>query len=364
MNAERLCYYLENILNIPIHQSDASGLNETENLRMEKVAIKQEENGSCYGIVAVDQEIFYFLGPVQFEQKRIKNAHVNGYYCDFRRFVTALLMLREYFTGEAVNYTEIVMDSEIEEQYRALVERERPRYHFQQQENQWLHNSFAQERREQKAIRDGDLQKFLDAVDEPVIGKLGVNSEDRLRSVKNNAISLMAISVRSAMEGGLDGEKGYQLCDTYISQIEKMDDVDKIIYFCRNAQKELIKHVHLSHLQEKEMQSPYVEKCKDYIYKHMHESISAEEIADWIGVTANYLSMVFRRDEGITIKEYMMREKIYYTKNMLIYSEYSINDIAQYFGFSSQSHFGSVFKRIVGTTPLEFRKQNQIKNFF
>ena len=381
MNIERICHYLKNILQVPIHEVSISQLtedtnlsmhavsvppicvNEAEDLRRRKVCIRNVENGCYYGVVSDDSDCLYYIGPVQFNQKHIKNADKYGYYCEFRIFVEVILMMREYLTGEEIGIAEFVTASEGEKEYRELLNEQMTRYHFRQQENNWLHTSYEQEKREQSAIKEGNLEKLRDAVNEPLIGKLGSTSENRIRSAKNNAIIVITLSVRSAIEGGLDSETGYQLSDNYISQIERLDDLNKITQFTRRSQEELVRHVLTVKKREENAKSPYIEKCKQYIYKHMHETISIGEIADEIGVTENHLSMVFRRDEGITIKEYILREKIYYAKNLLTYSAYSMNDIARYFGFSSQSHFGNVFRKYIGMTPLEYRKKNRAENF-
>jgi AraC-like DNA-binding protein len=58
-----------------------------------------------------------------------------------------------------------------------------------------------------------------------------------------------------------------------------------------------------------------------------------------------------------------LREKVKLARNLLIYSEYSIENIGLYLGFSSQSHFGRVFKKYTGVTPNIYRKRNAKKDF-
>jgi AraC-like DNA-binding protein len=58
-----------------------------------------------------------------------------------------------------------------------------------------------------------------------------------------------------------------------------------------------------------------------------------------------------------------MNEKVKLAQNLLVYSEYSLVDISMYLGFSSQSHFGRVFKKYTGLTPNDYRKRNAKKYF-
>ena len=72
----------------------------------------------------------------------------------------------------------------------------------------------------------------------------------------------------------------------------------------------------------------------------------------------SYLSRFFSEKEGITLQQYIQREKIRTASNLLKYSDRSIADIAQYMGFQSQSSFSRVFKRWQAVTPLEYRDHN------
>ena len=60
-----------------------------------------------------------------------------------------------------------------------------------------------------------------------------------------------------------------------------------------------------------------------------------------------------------------MKERCEHAANMLKYTDYSIAVIAEYFCFSTQSHFGKQFKKVYGMTPKEYRKANRyIGSFF
>jgi AraC-like DNA-binding protein len=87
------------------------------------------------------------------------------------------------------------------------------------------------------------------------------------------------------------------------------------------------------------------------------------ELAEELHVSTEYLSTLFKKTEQITISEYILREKVKLARNLLIYSEYTIENIGLYLGFSSQSHFGKVFKKYTGMTPNIYRKRNAKKDF-
>ena len=103
--------------------------------------------------------------------------------------------------------------------------------------------------------------------------------------------------------------------------------------------------------------NPLIAAVKDYIFQHFHDSIQITDIAKYLKVNPDYLSHLFKEQEHITIKRYILQEKIRRSRNLLQYSDYSIQEISFYLGFSSQSHFCKVFQEITGETPGHYKRQ-------
>ena len=100
----------------------------------------------------------------------------------------------------------------------------------------------------------------------------------------------------------------------------------------------------------------HVDSCKEYIEKNLRKNLQVSDIAPAIGLSRTYLSRLFHEAEGITVQQYIQKEKCRHAAQMLQYSDYSISQIAQYFGFSSQSYFGACFQTWYGMTPSAYRK--------
>lgn len=96
-------------------------------------------------------------------------------------------------------------------------------------------------------------------------------------------------------------------------------------------------------------------QCIDYIYYHLNETISLQALAKETGLHPSYLSTLFHREMGMTLTEYIRKQRIETAKNMLLDSEYSYAEIAALLAFSSQSHFTRVFREETGYTPKAYQ---------
>ena len=101
--------------------------------------------------------------------------------------------------------------------------------------------------------------------------------------------------------------------------------------------------------------SPMLASCKTFIQSHLHGKLTVQEIAEALHVHPTYLGTVFHREEGVSLYQYIINEKIRLAKNLLVYSSYSYLEIAHYLGFSSQSHLGTHFKKQTGLTLKDYR---------
>ena len=108
-------------------------------------------------------------------------------------------------------------------------------------------------------------------------------------------------------------------------------------------------------------QNLYIEQCKNYIFSHLHDKIKIPEIATELSLNPNYLSVLFRKYEGVSIKQFIINEKIKVVKKLLIHSDRSYLEIAICMSFSSQSHLEKQFKKITGITLRQYREKYYIE---
>ena len=102
-------------------------------------------------------------------------------------------------------------------------------------------------------------------------------------------------------------------------------------------------------------EQPAIALVCDYLQTNHNDHISLAELADMVGMSRFYLSRLFRREKGISLSAYQTQIKIDRAKKLLSQGM-PISQVASATGFYDQSHFGYYFKRLVGTTPGNYRK--------
>ena len=99
----------------------------------------------------------------------------------------------------------------------------------------------------------------------------------------------------------------------------------------------------------------YIKKALKIIENRFAEPLSLETIAKEVGVSKYHLSRIFKLQTGITVKEYIILKRINYAKELLRYSDMTVEEISYTCGFNHASHFINMFKACEDATPKQFR---------
>ncbi len=108
--------------------------------------------------------------------------------------------------------------------------------------------------------------------------------------------------------------------------------------------------------------SRLIEKVKTIVIEGIHHNNGeirnswSERITTELHYEYNYLSNLFSSIEGITIEQFVIKQKIEKVKELLFYDELTLSEIAYRMGYSSAAYLTNQFKKITGMTPGQFRK--------
>ncbi len=100
-----------------------------------------------------------------------------------------------------------------------------------------------------------------------------------------------------------------------------------------------------------------IEKIQKHIQSHIGEQLNLAGIAAAVNYNETYVSRLFRQHTGMKISDYILQERLSKAKQLLSSSDQNINTIAECCGFDSIHYFSYTFKKNVGMSPSDYRRQ-------
>ena len=244
------------------------------------------------------------------------------------------------------------------EHYEWESERDYSHYHIDQSEYDRTHKRGREfENAIASAVRSGDVEqaKKLLSGNVPNVADSGRVADEERKQIEYMIVSLLTILTRAAEEGGLPPETAHDVGDIYLRRLSKASlsgavlttlGQRAVIEFAVLVRKAKEEHSFVSH----------VEACKAYIDTNLLKNIQVSDIAPALGLSRTYLSHLFKATEGITIQNYIQREKCRRAQRLLIYTDYPLAMISEYLAFSSPGYFSSCFFQWYGMTPSQYRR--------
>jgi AraC-like DNA-binding protein len=113
--------------------------------------------------------------------------------------------------------------------------------------------------------------------------------------------------------------------------------------------------------------SRWIEQIKNVVVELVHHQEAqiktnlSTYISEKINYDYSYLSNLFSEVQGVTIEQYYIAQKIEKVKELLVYDELSLSEIADELHYSSVSHLSKQFKKVTGLTPTHFRQVKEKK---
>jgi len=99
-----------------------------------------------------------------------------------------------------------------------------------------------------------------------------------------------------------------------------------------------------------------IRKIMDHIESRLTEDLSLSDMARQLNLSVGYLSLLFKRETGMTYSEYVTSKRLELAKSLLREDSLSIQEIAERTGYKDYYHFNKLFKKHVGVTPSKYRK--------
>jgi AraC-like DNA-binding protein len=110
-----------------------------------------------------------------------------------------------------------------------------------------------------------------------------------------------------------------------------------------------------------------IEKIKHVIIDMIHHSDEiikmnfSDFLSEKLGYDYTYLANLFSKVQGITIEQFIILHKIEKIKELIIYDELNISEIAWKLSYSSVAHLSNQFKKVTGLSPSHFKQMRNIR---
>lgn len=102
--------------------------------------------------------------------------------------------------------------------------------------------------------------------------------------------------------------------------------------------------------------SRVVLQAVDYISKNYAKNINLEMTAEYVNKSKNYFSYLFKKELGISFVEYLNQVRIEAAKKLLDTTDHKTYEISEQVGYSDYKYFSSVFKKLTGMSPAQYKK--------
>ena len=176
---------------------------------------------------------------------------------------------------------------------------------------------------------------------------------DVLRDFKNYCITSNTLMRKAAEKGGVHPLYLHSISSNFairIEQIRKSQECIEIIRemfftYCRLVNETSTKNF-----------SPIVQESILYITNNLQNPLTLDLIAKVENVSKGYLSTIFKKDTGKTITQFICEKRIEQATFLLTSTNLKVQTIAQQCGFLDLQYFSKQFKKVVGVSPLDYKK--------
>lgn len=161
-----------------------------------------------------------------------------------------------------------------------------------------------------------------------------------------------------ADSGGLPIERSAAICGHYLTTFPAVTTPEGFLAS--------INEMMLAFAQEIQRHQGYqtghrtIDQCLAYIYEHIDYPITLETLAQVCGYSPSRLQHLFPRYTGMTVRDYIRREKIKKAMFLLKHTDLSCAAVGQKLSFCNQSYFIKTFKKETGLTPMQFKASNDV----
>lgn len=112
-----------------------------------------------------------------------------------------------------------------------------------------------------------------------------------------------------------------------------------------------------NHLESSNDRKSVAQSIQEYVDQHYAEDITRTCLTDVFFLDEDYASKLFKKETGISFKNYVIHRRIEAAKELLRTTDLPVNIVADHVGYGNYSYFSRLFKKVTGVTPIEYRNE-------
>ncbi|MDR0500782.1 MAG: AraC family transcriptional regulator [Coriobacteriales bacterium] len=275
----------------------------------------------------------------------------------YRRFVSTFTCAIQLFSGQALNIEDVIIFNSKDFDVASVVNAQISDIILDdnRRDSVFYHTSFEWEVDVLRAVEAGNCAELAEKLNAPICGQIGAMSEIPLTNAKYTLIATSTLLTRAAIRGGLPNEDARNIGDAYCMQMDRLDDIKEIYSLMYKEAYDLCAKVAERKQQIGKPLSRPVREATEYIARNLSEKIDLEKLALTCSTTSRTLSRKFKDETGLSISDYLHREKMRKAQYLLRNSSLGIIDISNLLQYSAQSYFTKIFKETYGVTPKQYQ---------
>lgn len=108
----------------------------------------------------------------------------------------------------------------------------------------------------------------------------------------------------------------------------------------------------------------YYKKAMIYIEHFLLQGVTPNDISHFLNISPEYLRKIFAKHHTCSLREYICKKRIEFAAEKLIYTQYTIREVANTIGYDDYTQFSRIFKKYMGVSPSEYKKKHFATQIF
>lgn len=186
-----------------------------------------------------------------------------------------------------------------------------------------------------------------------ILGYIFCEYAGSIEMMTARGLELLVVISRAAIEGGADAQRIFKLNLEYALKMPKVNSVDRLSFLIVNILEQFTDAVFPVDTPEN---ATVIKAAIAYINAHYMERVTLKEVAEHVYLSPAYFSRIFKDKTGVNFSDYLNTVRVEESKRYLLDLEAPLSGIGPMVGFSDQSYFTKVFKKIVHVSPGQYRR--------